>query len=384
MLSHFTSTMANTMVRSWCWKFVVVFVVCTTKKRTTTTALLQTHMSMCIREEDGNDTSGNFPTYFSKHYVGSLSGQSEKPTYATYGAGDCTGGDVVFIGEYVNVGINGISGTYGTRWGVSQASSTWGQYVAGGQEFPITISEGFTAHSGWPNPPSGRLGFVADYNMDGWGTSDGGKALYSGDYFMPGQQTEGWVLEYTTAGTSDRFVNMPLVGVDLPYRQTKRTSFTITSSDTTMSSMWVSQSGNVQVSILFTLEEQGLYYTYQTSLKNTGSTTLTDVGFMRVIDPDNAHDFLSKVSGVDSGYVTNNYVMYQPGVSGYTGSINNAALVCATGPSYSQITVLEQFSGKNVPADGALDLFMCMGSIHPNAMATHGVSKPLDAYLSVH
>ena len=347
-------------------------------------ALLQTHLSMCIREEGGTDidTSGNF------QYVGSLSGQSEHPTYATYGAGDCTGGDVVFVGEYVNVGINGISGTFGTRWGVSQANATWGQYVAGGQQFPmdwIIGSEGYAAHNGgWRRfPPSGRLGFVADYNMDGWGSSVDGKAQYSGDYFMPGQQTEGWVLEYTTVGTDDsgdngghRFVNMPLVGVDFPYRQTTPTSFTITSSDTTMSSMWVSQSGNVQVTILSTLEEQGLYYTYQTSLKNTGTTALTDVGFMRVIDPDNAHDFLSNLAGVDIGYVTNNYVMYQPGVSGYTGSINNAALVCATGPSYSQTVELsDQFLSKNVPADGALDLFMCMGSIHPNAMATHGVRR---------
>ena len=334
-------------------------------------------MSMCIREEGGKgkDTSGNFPTYFYGNHVGSLSGQSENPTYATYGAGDCTGGDVVFISEYVNVGINGISGTYGTRWGVSQARSTWGQYVAGGQEFPMDWSYYVSNPDviAWPELPSGRLGFVADYNMDGWDLPVGGKAKYSGDYFMPGQQTEGWVLEYTTMGTDHRFVNMPFVGVTTPYRQTTPTSFTITSSDSTMSSMWVSQSGNVQVTILFTLEEKGLYYTYQTSLKNTGSTTLTDVRFMRVIDPDNAHDFLSNLAGLDVGYLTNNYVMYQPGVSGYTGSINNAALVCAAGHSYSQLMTFPQFSGITVPENGVLDLFMCMGSIHPNAMATHGV-----------
>ena len=356
---------------------MVVFVLCVTHERTTTTASL----SMCIREDGGGDTSGNFPTIY-----GSLSGQSVNPTSATYGAGDCKGGDVVFIGEYVNVGINGISGTYGTRWGVPQANSTWGQHIAGGQPFPMDWTKGnlgYASKNGWPRPPTRRLGFIADYNMDGWGMPGDGNAKFAGDYFMPGTQTEGWILEYTTIGTDDsssndgvhRFVNMPLVGVNAPYRQTTPTSFTITSSDTTMSSMWVSQSGNVQVTILFTLEEKGLYYTYQTSLKNTGSTTLTDVGFMRVIDPDNGHDFLSTLAGVDVGYSTNNYVMYQPGESGYMGSVNNAALVCATSYSYSQIMSGGQFTGKTVPADGALELFMCMGSIHPSAMATHGVRK---------
>ena len=82
--------MADTMVCLWYWKFVVVFVLCVTHERTTTTA----SVSMCIREDSGGDTSGNFPTIY-----GSLSGQSVNPTSATYGAGDCKGGDVVFIGE---------------------------------------------------------------------------------------------------------------------------------------------------------------------------------------------------------------------------------------------------------------------------------------------
>ena len=342
----------------------------------TTGPSFEPSLSMCIREEGGGgvDTSGNFHTYIYGRHAGSLSGQSENPTYATYGAGDCTGGDVVFVGEYVNVGINGISGTFGTRWGVSQASATWGQCVAGGQQFPMDWSDSSDQYV-FPVPPSGRLGFVADYNMDGWGPTVDDKAPYSGDYFMPGEQIEGWVLEYTDENVDHRFVNMPFVGATVPFRQTIPTSFTITSSNTTMSSMWVSQSGNVQVTILFTLEEQGLYYTYQTSLKNTGSTTLTDVGFMRVIDPDNAHDFLSNSVGFDTGYSTNNYVIYQPGESGYTGPVNNAALVCAAGHSYSQLMASGQFSGITVPANGALDLFMCMGSVHPNAMATHGVRK---------
>ena len=74
------------------------------------------------------------------------------------GAGPCTG-DIFLKGSHVEVGIHSVA-SYGT------------QYNA-----PVSSAYG-----------SQRLGFIADYDKDGWGGSPG----YAGDYFVPGAPVEGW------------------------------------------------------------------------------------------------------------------------------------------------------------------------------------------------
>lgn len=74
------------------------------------------------------------------------------------GAGPCLG-DIFLKGNHVEVGIHQVA-SYGTQY-EAPASSAYGDQ---------------------------RLGFIADYDKDGWGGSPG----FAGDYFVPGAPVEGW------------------------------------------------------------------------------------------------------------------------------------------------------------------------------------------------
>lgn len=75
---------------------------------------------------------------------------------------DCTTGEVFLIGQYVNVGLHNV-GSYGTT---------------------STLDASYY---------SGQLGFIADYDRNGFASSSPG---YAGDYFVPGFPLEG-ILRYS-------------------------------------------------------------------------------------------------------------------------------------------------------------------------------------------
>ena len=329
------------------------------------------------------------------------------------------------VGKYINIGINGYAGTFGSLYGVPQDGAggvSWGQDVAGGYPFPPEVNN--TLAIDWNAPHLRGLGFVADWDKNGWGPDDRGpmdppprrfQPGYSGDFFMPGEPYEGFAVQYTTVvGDTPVFANMPLMAVsqylnfsDLYTARTE--SFTLTTSDDRASAMWVGLVGALKVTILTTLLDGGLYYTYTTTIKNVGDEALADLIFLRTIDPDNEFDYVrmlrnyTSINGLvydtssqddsprgthhhhdpplirvddhfspqyehpvtdDSTgavdynlwpYYTNNYVVYQPdGNASYAGPVPNAALVCACG-------------------DVMMSFLMCMGSVHPVAWASHGV-----------
>jgi hypothetical protein len=59
---------------------------------------------------------------------------------------------------------------------------------------------GFNGLAGARNRWAGGIGFIADYNVDGFGV--GSPTAYSGDFFLPGDPMEGWSVEYKTSPTS--------------------------------------------------------------------------------------------------------------------------------------------------------------------------------------
>lgn len=75
------------------------------------------------------------------------------------GAGPCAG-DIFLKGNYVEVGIHKVA-SYGTQYNAPSSS----EYS------------------------SRRLGFIADFDKNGWDTSSPG---FAGDYFVPGAPVEGW------------------------------------------------------------------------------------------------------------------------------------------------------------------------------------------------
>ena len=204
----------------------------------------------------------------------------------TYGDG------VLLKGTYIEVGVNS-AGYYGT-----------------------------SAPTGYHNN-SGALGFVADYQKDGWTT---GTPNYGGDYFVPGTPYEGFGVAWTS-GSTKIFSNSGGGSVQIP-----ALSLVETSSGTTKSAVWVGEvsSGSEKLKVIQTSSfgVNDLYFVMNVQLINTGTVTLNSVKYERGVDPDNEQPWTSSFNTI-------NNVTYQPGVAGNT----DKALVTATGVTYPAMLV---------------------------------------------
>ncbi|MEN9339507.1 MAG: hypothetical protein RIQ62_819 [Bacteroidota bacterium] len=128
------------------------------------------------------------------------------------------------------------------------------------------------------------LGFVADWDSNGWAV---GTPPYFGDYFLPGTPQEGWSIEvggircdafsseYQTSGTTG-FVGT-LSG----------TNQYVTTAAGATTSLWTGSMGNLQIKQLTRVKQNKLYFTTNVKLYNTGGTPLSNVYYMRTLDPDN-------------------------------------------------------------------------------------------------
>jgi hypothetical protein len=186
----------------------------------------------------------------------------------------------------------------------------------------------------WYADNPGGLGFVADFNLDGWGV---GSPAYSGDYFLPGDPWEGWLVEFTYLDIEHTFRNGGEVGwYDVP-----QTSLTNTSAGTTNSALWigtataVGQSLKVEQNFHF-LDSDAKFF-IDVTLTNMGTVALQDVEYARGVDPD-------MEVNLGGSFVTTNYISHQPAGS------NNLAEVRCFGITY------------NVP--------MALQLTHPNARAS--------------
>lgn len=101
-----------------------------------------------------------------------LCGYTQTDSYCSsgiWGIGECVG-EIFLKTSFVEMGIHR-AGSFGT-----------------GSKTPAAFQAA-----------SKQLGFIADYGKDGW---DVGTPVYSGDYFMPGQETEGKKALYCCAWVS--------------------------------------------------------------------------------------------------------------------------------------------------------------------------------------
>ncbi|GMI00407.1 hypothetical protein TrST_g13361 [Triparma strigata] len=231
------------------------------------------------------------------------------------GIGNCANGDVFLKSSIIEVGIH-TTGSYGTS---RRAPSN---YQSRSYDHPYN------------NNIDGNAGFIADWDRNGWST---GTPAFSGDYFIPGSPVEGWVAEWTDGG-SFATVNKGLVGGSaMPY-----TAIEVTSHGGKQSSFWVGKSGNLQISKVTQFTDTGnaatdkLYFSTSVTMKNTGSSTMTNVYYMRTVDPDQEQP----TTGV---YNTQNWVDSQRFVDGETpadradGTDANRCFVAAHGRTYSQL-----------------------------------------------
>ncbi len=215
-------------------------------------------------------------------------------------------------GNYVEVGIN-INGAFG-----SSENAPAGYHA---RSLGSTMQNTCTgACSGGGN----ALGFVADPAKDGWTV---GSPNYVGDYFLPGFPQEGWSVEVNgvqgngwngSAGCS--------AGAILFTGGVSGTNVGYSGTGPVKTATWQGSSGTgLAITQVTTLDTSKVFFTMYVTLKNTTGSTLSNVYYMRTVDPDNE----VAVPGITmTGYTTINTVAYQ------LPNALNATLVSAVGLNF--------------------------------------------------
>ena len=198
-------------------------------------------------------------------------------------AAQMVGGDIFLQGTKVEVGVNHC-GAYG-----SQGAAPVGYH-----------------------PTNVELGFVADWESDGWET---GTPDYCGDYFVPGTPEEGWQVQIgsSTWVNSNQNCSPDDVPGDL---------IDYTYAGGIYTSVWQGNISSEDMSItqITTLPEDALYFVTRILLCNDGDTPLEDVYYMRNLDPDNDQPW-------SFDFTTYNEIVYQP-------PVDDNALVTSEGLTY--------------------------------------------------
>lgn len=143
-----------------------------------------------------------------------------------------------------------------------------------------------THYRGW----TGRLGFLANPQDDGW-------VNYDGDYFMPGAPEGRFGIE--VGGVN--YFNSSAVGSTIPsaglsnYQVIDRCKFVD----------WDGGVAGIDIHMTYKLDTIDYYYTIDITLTNTTGSDMNDVYFFKALDPDNNQD-------ITWGFATNNTVVEQP------------------------------------------------------------------------
>ena len=232
---------------------------------------------------------------------------------------DVVSGNVFLKGDYVEVGVHP-AGSFGTT---------------------VVAPAGFHPGAG----ASGALGFVADFQKDGWTV---GTPPQSADYFLPGVPEEGWSIEWTTGGTERTFGNYGRMNVF----QVPQTSLTETSAGNTRSAVWVGEAANgptekVRVTQTVRFNQGDAFFVINVVMTNTGTVPLNSVEYMRNVDPDQESGGLAG----GAGPATRNYVINDGNKKLVVAKSINFAIPCGLGTIDPRAVVsTEGFSNRDPDA----------------------------------
>lgn len=139
------------------------------------------------------------------------------------------------------------------------------------------------------------LGFVADYGRDGWTT---GTPPYIGDYYLPGTPQEGWAIQVgSSTGTAY-----------IPNYQGRCTGYTggITGTTTGYSSgggisraFWTGSFAGLTIKQTTRLDTNDLFFTINVVVKNSTAAAISNVYYMRTLDPDNEQRITGSFSTIN-------------------------------------------------------------------------------------
>lgn len=162
-----------------------------------------------------------------------------------------TGSDVFLSGSWVQVGMNSCAA-----------------YASSAPPPAPYVVTGLTG-----------LSFIADPDMDGWAT---GTPPYCGDYSIPGTPVEGWSVQvgggvYYNTDQGCGFDDIP--GSISDYEVSGGVTTVIWDGDISGENLGIRQ--------VTTLDTNNLYFLTKIIFTNTGGSDLSDIYYMRNIDPDN-------------------------------------------------------------------------------------------------
>ncbi len=134
------------------------------------------------------------------------------------------------------------------------------------------------------------LGFVADYQRNGWAT---GSPFYIGDYFLPGYPQEGysvqinntkyncWRSNYIVPSNTGYTVGASISSVP------SGGQVSLSTTGNKVKSIWVGNFGTLKVTQTTILDITKLYFTVYVDMENTGSSGIDSLFYQRTVDPDN-------------------------------------------------------------------------------------------------
>ncbi len=190
--------------------------------------------------------------------------------------------DVFLGGNYIEVGINR-SGSFG-----SLSNKPGGFY-------------GTTVRN--------TVGMSVDF--DGFGTATD----YRMDYFMPGSPFEAWAAGYKISGAATQGYN----ALQSSAEQITGTTVTNTSSGDTLSARVVGTlNSNLKITQNISFGVNDKFFKNVVTLENVGASTLDNVRYMRVFDPDNTRD-------QGGNFATFNKILYTYGTDGKTAVMSDTS-----------------------------------------------------------
>ena len=157
------------------------------------------------------------------------------------------------------------------------------------------------------------LAFIADHHKDGWDQTQN-KMNFAGDFTMPGSPHESWLVGYTKNG---------ITTTRLQGRAGRWAGMSCTISDDTVSASGLLQAtsvcsdNDVRVTQVISFGSNQLFFRTHVTVQAL-SSDLTDVRYMRNMDPDNDRNY-------GSGYRTANRIVAQYSTDSYCAVEANSA-----------------------------------------------------------
>ena len=213
---------------------------------------------------------------------------------------------------------------------------------------------------------AGLFGFIANPQDDNWTT-------YDGDFFMPGAPTEGFALDIN--GTN--YLNQNTGFSAATFNQLEAVAGSITNVELTaacgqnaarvtwVGNLVIGAGQQVEVTRVFTVLENSLFVTVETTLRNTGTVALNNVFFSNFVDPDNG-----QANGNPAAFTTINTIEAQPTALDPLTRVSAAQNAGGSDPDGSEMSIVASDSrarvaygaGNDASANHALGLGLATGS----------------------